>query len=74
MVGDAIRPEDLQTLFKDAESALVVLPDNVTDPKYVANRSAMSRAITDALRDQGVATSCSPAAWAPSMRRGPARS
>jgi uncharacterized protein YbjT (DUF2867 family) len=54
VVGDAIRPEDLQTLFKNAESALVVLPDNVTDPQYVANRSAMSRAITDALRDQGV--------------------
>jgi uncharacterized protein YbjT (DUF2867 family) len=54
VVGDAIRPEDLQPLFKDAESALVVLPDNVTDPQYVANRSAMSRAITDALRDQAV--------------------
>jgi uncharacterized protein YbjT (DUF2867 family) len=54
VVGDAIRPEDLQTLFKDAEAALIVLPDNVTDPHYVANRSAMSRAITDALRGHGV--------------------
>ena len=54
VLGDAIRPDDLQTLFKDAESALVVLPDNLTDPQYVANRSAISRAITDALRDQGV--------------------
>jgi uncharacterized protein YbjT (DUF2867 family) len=54
VVGDAIRPEDLQTLFKGAESALVVLPDNVTDPQYVANRSNMSRAIADALREQGV--------------------
>jgi uncharacterized protein YbjT (DUF2867 family) len=54
VAGDAIRPEDLQTLFRDAEAALVVLPDNVTDSHYVANRSAMSRAITDSLRGQGV--------------------
>ena len=52
--GDAIRPDDLHTLFKGAESAFVVLPDNVTDPQYVANRSAMSRAIAEALRDEGV--------------------
>ncbi len=53
-VGDAMRLDDLQMLFKDAVSALVVLPDNVADPHYVANRSEMSRAITQALRDQRV--------------------
>jgi uncharacterized protein YbjT (DUF2867 family) len=54
VVGDAMNVGDLQILFKDADSALVVLPDNVADPQYAANRSAMSRAITQALRDQGV--------------------
>jgi uncharacterized protein YbjT (DUF2867 family) len=54
VVGDAIRLDDLQMLFKDAVSALVILPDNVADPHYVANRSEMSRAIAQALRDQRV--------------------
>ena len=52
VVGDAIDLDVLQVLFKDVVSALVVLPDNVTDPHYVSNRSQMSRAITQALRDQ----------------------
>ena len=54
VVGDAIDLDVLQVLFKDAVSALLVLPDNVTDPHYVSNRSQMSRAITQALRDQHV--------------------
>jgi uncharacterized protein YbjT (DUF2867 family) len=54
VVGDAIRVDDVQMLFTDAVSALVVLPDNMADPRYVANRSEMSRAITQALRDQRV--------------------
>jgi uncharacterized protein YbjT (DUF2867 family) len=54
VVGNAINMDDLQTLFKDAEAALVVLPDDVTDPHFVSNRSAMSRAITQTLRDQHV--------------------
>ena len=53
-VGDAVNAHDLQVLFEGAVSALVVLPDNVGDPNYVANRSVMSRAITHALRDQRV--------------------
>jgi uncharacterized protein YbjT (DUF2867 family) len=52
VVGDAINLDDVQVLFKDAVSALVVLPDNVTDPQYVSNRAEMSRAITRALREQ----------------------
>jgi hypothetical protein len=43
---------DLQ--INDAGAALVVLPDDVTDPHYVSNRSQMSGAITQALRDQHV--------------------
>jgi uncharacterized protein YbjT (DUF2867 family) len=53
-VGDALNSNDLQVLFKDAVSALVVLPDNVVDPDYVANRSEMSQAITHGLREQRV--------------------
>lgn len=54
IVGDAMNVDDLRMLFRDADAALIVLPDNLDDPQYAANRSAMSRAITDALRDRGV--------------------
>lgn len=54
VVGDVRNLDDLQALFTDAEAALVVLPDNVADPNYASNRSKMSRAITQALRDQRV--------------------
>jgi uncharacterized protein YbjT (DUF2867 family) len=54
VVGDASNLDDLRTLFSGVAAALVVLPDNVADPSYVANRSAMSRAITRALREQRV--------------------
>jgi uncharacterized protein YbjT (DUF2867 family) len=54
VVGDATNPVDLQMLFKDVLGALVVLPDNVADPNYAANRTQMSRAISQALRDQSV--------------------
>lgn len=54
VVGNAINLDDLQILFRDAGAALVVLPDDVTDPHFASNRSTMSRAITQALRDQRV--------------------
>ena len=54
IVGDAINPDDLQGLFRGAEGALVVLPDNVADTDYVSNRSKMSKAIVQALADQRV--------------------
>jgi uncharacterized protein YbjT (DUF2867 family) len=54
VVGDAINVDDLEMLFRDVDAALIVLPDKFDDPRYAANRSAMSRAITDALRDRGV--------------------
>ncbi|HEY7607366.1 MAG TPA: NAD(P)H-binding protein [Actinomycetota bacterium] len=52
--GDALNVEDMRALFRDADAAFVVLPDNVDDPDFVANRSRMSQAITAALRDTGV--------------------
>ena len=54
LVGDSINLDDLQVLFKGAVAALVVLPDNVADPRYTSNRSAMSRVITRALREEHV--------------------
>jgi uncharacterized protein YbjT (DUF2867 family) len=54
VVGDSINADDLRVLFKDAGVALVLLPDNVTDPRYVTNRSEMTRAVTQALSDQRV--------------------
>jgi uncharacterized protein YbjT (DUF2867 family) len=54
LVGDAMNPDDLQGLFRGAEGALVVLPDNVADTDYASNRSKMSKAIVQALADQRV--------------------
>jgi uncharacterized protein YbjT (DUF2867 family) len=54
VVGDALNTEDLHELFRDAQAALVVLPDNVADPEYASNRSKMSQAIVEALADQRV--------------------
>jgi uncharacterized protein YbjT (DUF2867 family) len=50
VTGDVRNVEDLRALFQDADAAFVLLPDNVDDPRFVANRSRMSRAITEALR------------------------
>jgi uncharacterized protein YbjT (DUF2867 family) len=49
VTGDLADPGDLGLLLKDAEAALVMLPDVVTDPAFTANRSRMARAIADAL-------------------------
>ena len=54
VAGDQIDPGDLGVFLKDAEAALVVLPDVVTDPEFTATRSRMSQAITDALAASGV--------------------
>jgi uncharacterized protein YbjT (DUF2867 family) len=54
VVGSAVNLDDMQRLFGDVEAVLIVLPDDVTDPQYASNRSQMSRAITQALRDQRV--------------------
>lgn len=47
--GDAVDPGNLGRLFDGAEAALVVLPENLADPDFTANRSRMSAAIADAL-------------------------
>jgi uncharacterized protein YbjT (DUF2867 family) len=49
VTGDAADPDDLRRLFDGAEAALVVLPEDLTDPQFVANRSRMSEAIAGAL-------------------------
>lgn len=53
--GDARNVEDLRRLFRDSEAALLVLPDIVADPEFVAKRSQMSRAIARAVRETKVA-------------------
>jgi uncharacterized protein YbjT (DUF2867 family) len=52
--GDLTDAAALALLLKDAEAALVLLPDVVTDPEFTATRSRMSRAIADALGGSGV--------------------
>lgn len=54
VTGDALNPGDLRALFQGADAAFVLLPDNVDDPQFVANRSRMSRAIAEALGETGV--------------------
>ena len=52
--GDATDPGDLRKLFDGADSALVLLPENLADPGFTAGRSRMSTAIADALAGSGV--------------------
>jgi uncharacterized protein YbjT (DUF2867 family) len=54
VAGDATNIGDLRELFAGVSAALVLLPDNVGDPSFVENRAAMSGAIRDALRAEGV--------------------
>jgi uncharacterized protein YbjT (DUF2867 family) len=52
--GDAGDPVDLRALFDGAEAALVLLPEDLADPDFTANRSRMGAAIADALAGSGV--------------------
>lgn len=54
VTGDATSVENLRSLFQKASAALVLLPENMSDPEFVANRSTMGRAIADALREARV--------------------
>jgi uncharacterized protein YbjT (DUF2867 family) len=54
VTGDLTDPATLGVLLKDAEAALVLLPDVVTDPQFTATRSKMSRVIVDAIGGSGV--------------------
>jgi uncharacterized protein YbjT (DUF2867 family) len=52
--ASALNVEDLRAFFAGVSAALVLLPENLADPSFVENRAAMSRAIRDALRAEGV--------------------
>lgn len=54
VTGDATNVEDLESLFKYAVAALVLLPENMADPQFAATRSRISYAIADALRETRV--------------------
>ena len=47
--GDAVNPGDLRELFDGADTALVLLPEDLAAPDFTANRSRTSAAIADAL-------------------------
>jgi uncharacterized protein YbjT (DUF2867 family) len=53
--GDAVSPGNLGKLFDGADAALVLLPEDLGDSDFTANRSRMSAAIADALAGSGVA-------------------
>jgi uncharacterized protein YbjT (DUF2867 family) len=52
--GDAVDHGDLRKLFDGAGTALVLLPEDLADPDFTANRSRMSAAIADALAGSDV--------------------
>jgi uncharacterized protein YbjT (DUF2867 family) len=52
--GDAANVDDLVELFDGAAAALVLLPDNVAEARFVAQRSTIARSIADALTDHPV--------------------
>lgn len=52
--GDASSFDDLRALFATASAALVLLPEDLSDPSFVENRVVISRVIRDALRAEGV--------------------
>lgn len=54
VTGDAVDPGDLGRLLEGAEAALVLLPEDLADPRFVANRSRMTDAIATALAGSGV--------------------
>jgi uncharacterized protein YbjT (DUF2867 family) len=54
VTGDAVDPGDLGRLLEGAEAALVLLPEDLTDPRFVANRSRMTDAVATALAGSGV--------------------
>jgi uncharacterized protein YbjT (DUF2867 family) len=49
VTGAAVNPGDLRSLFDGADTALVLLPEDLADRDFAANRSRMSAAIADAL-------------------------
>lgn len=54
VTGDLGDAGALGVLLKDAEAALVLLPDVVTDPEFTAARARMSRVIAEAIAGSSV--------------------
>jgi uncharacterized protein YbjT (DUF2867 family) len=52
--GDAAAVDDLRALFGGADAALVLLPEDVTDPHFVATRSKIAHSLARALSDERV--------------------
>ena len=52
--GDAVEVGDLCALFEGADAALVLLPENMADPGFVATRSRIARTLAQALRREQV--------------------
>jgi uncharacterized protein YbjT (DUF2867 family) len=52
--GDAANVDDLVELFDESTAALVLLPDNVADERFVALRSTIAHSIAQALSRQSV--------------------
>ena len=52
--GDARDVEALRRLFAGARSALVLLPEDLSDPRFVEGRARMTRSIADALAAERV--------------------
>jgi hypothetical protein len=54
LAGDLADVGPVGVLLKDATAVLVLLPDVVTDPEFMATRSRMNRVISDALEASSV--------------------
>lgn len=54
VIGTALDDKALLALFTGVSAALVLLPEDLAEPQFVANRSRMSREIAGALREARV--------------------
>ena len=54
VAGDAVEVDDLRPLFDDADVALVMVPEDVAQPRFVATRSRIAAALAQGLREARV--------------------
>jgi uncharacterized protein YbjT (DUF2867 family) len=54
VAGEAAEADDLRPLFDGADAALVLLPEDVAQPRFVATRSRIAAAVAQALREARV--------------------
>lgn len=52
--GDLRNSDDVRTLLKGADATLLMLPEDLRDPGFVANRSEMNRNIVSVLKSEPV--------------------